>query len=210
MLKFVDEVKIEVRAGDGGNGAVAFRHEKYIPFGGPSGGDGGRGGSVVMVADPNLTTLLDFHYQQHHRAPSGQNGMGSDCNGRGGEDLILRVPVGTLVKEASSGKLLHDFEKPEERFVVCKGGKGGLGNMNFATATRQAPRFAEPGTPGERRESSSSCDSWRMWASWASPTPARAPSSAGSPRPVQGGRLPLHHPRPPTWAWWPTATIATS
>lgn len=152
MLKFVDEARIEIKAGDGGDGAVAFRHEKFMPMGGPSGGDGGRGGNVILVADSNLSTLLDFHYLQHHKAPNGEKGGGSDCNGRGGKDLVLRVPVGTRVKDAKTGEVLHEMETIGEEWVVAKGGKGGLGNMNFATSTRQAPRFAEPGTPGERKE----------------------------------------------------------
>ena len=152
MLKFVDEAQIEVKAGDGGDGCVAFRREKYVPNGGPSGGDGGRGGDIVLVADDGLSTLLDFHFLQHHKARNGEKGGGSDCNGRGAEDLVLRVPVGTRVKDAHSGELLHELEQAGERWVVAKGGKGGLGNMNFATSTRQAPRFAEPGTPGERKD----------------------------------------------------------
>lgn len=150
-MKFVDQVRIEVKAGDGGAGAVAFRREKFAPKGGPSGGDGGRGGSVIFRADPMLTTLLDYRYQQHHRAPVGEGGKGSDCNGRDGEDLVLRVPVGTLFKDAESGEVLADLTAAGQEWVAAKGGRGGLGNMNFATATRQAPRFAQPGTPGEHR-----------------------------------------------------------
>ena len=150
-MKFVDQVSIQVKAGDGGNGAVAFRREKFIERGGPSGGDGGNGGSVVFEADPQLTTLLDYRYQQHHRARSGQHGMGSDCNGAGAEDLVLRIPVGTLVKDEDSGQLLADLGTPGERVVVAQGGRGGLGNINFATSTRQTPRFAQEGKPGEER-----------------------------------------------------------
>ncbi|HVG60233.1 MAG TPA: GTPase ObgE [Hyalangium sp.] len=150
-MKFVDEVRIYVKAGDGGNGAVAFRREKFVERGGPSGGDGGNGGSVVFVADPQLTTLLDFRYQQHHRAKNGENGMGSDCNGRASEDLILKVPSGTLIREAGSGELLADLSEPGQRYVAAQGGRGGLGNMNFATSTRQTPRFAQEGTKGEER-----------------------------------------------------------
>ena len=150
-MKFVDEVRIFVKAGDGGHGAVAFRREKFIERGGPSGGDGGNGGSVVFVADPQLTTLLDFRYQQHHRAKSGENGMGSDCNGRASEDMILKVPAGTLIREADSGELLADLSDPGQRYVAAQGGRGGLGNMNFATSTRQTPRFAQEGTKGEER-----------------------------------------------------------
>jgi GTP-binding protein len=150
-MKFVDEVRIFVKAGDGGNGAVAFRREKFIERGGPSGGDGGNGGSVVFVANPQLTTLLDFRYQQHHRARNGENGMGSDCNGRASEDMILKVPVGTLIRDAGSGEVLADLSASEQRFVAAQGGRGGLGNMNFATSTRQTPRFAQDGTKGEER-----------------------------------------------------------
>ncbi|HWV39052.1 MAG TPA: GTPase ObgE [Vulgatibacter sp.] len=148
-MKFVDQVRIFVKAGDGGGGAIAFRREKFIAKGGPSGGDGGDGGSVIFRADPQLTTLLDYRYQQHHRAQNGQPGMGSDCNGRAGEDLILRVPVGTVFFDHGSGEQLADLAEPGQEWVAARGGRGGLGNMNFATSTRQAPRFAQPGTPGE-------------------------------------------------------------
>ncbi|WP_375743371.1 GTPase ObgE [Corallococcus interemptor] len=148
-MKFVDEVRIYVKAGDGGNGAVAFRREKFIERGGPNGGDGGNGGSVVFVANPQLTTLLDYRYQQHHRAKSGEHGMGSDCNGHGAEDLVLQVPVGTLIRDEQTGELLVDLSDPGQRFVAAKGGRGGLGNMNFATSTRQTPRFAQDGGKGE-------------------------------------------------------------
>jgi GTPase len=148
-MKFVDQVHILVKAGDGGNGAVAFRREKYIDKGGPSGGDGGNGGSVVFEADPQLTTLLDFRFQQHHRARSGQHGMGSDMNGRAGDDLVLRAPLGTLVIDEATGTLLKDLSTPGERWIVAQGGRGGWGNMNFATSTRQTPRFAQDGTFGQ-------------------------------------------------------------
>jgi GTP-binding protein len=148
-MKFVDEVRIFVKAGDGGNGAVSFRREKFIERGGPNGGDGGNGGSVIFVADPQLTTLLDFRYQQHHRAKNGENGMGSDCNGRGAEDMILKVPSGTLIRNTDTGELLVDLSEPGQQYVAAKGGRGGLGNMNFATSTRQTPRFAQEGTKGE-------------------------------------------------------------
>lgn len=148
-MKFVDEVRIFVKAGDGGNGAVAFKREKYVERGGPCGGDGGNGGSVVFRADPQLTTLLDFRYLQHHRAKDGEHGLGSDCNGRGSEDMILRVPVGTLIRQYESGTLLCDLGEAGQEYVAAKGGRGGLGNMNFATSTRQTPRFAQDGTAGE-------------------------------------------------------------
>ncbi|MFY2556672.1 GTPase ObgE [Corallococcus terminator] len=148
-MKFVDEVRIFVKAGDGGNGSVSFRREKFIERGGPNGGDGGNGGSVIFVGDPQLTTLLDYRYQQHHRAKNGEHGMGSDCNGRASDDMILRVPVGTLVKDHHTEELLVDLSEPGQRWVAAKGGRGGLGNMNFATSTRQTPRFAQDGTKGE-------------------------------------------------------------
>ena len=150
-MKFVDQVSIQVKAGDGGNGAVAFRREKFVERGGPSGGDGGNGGSVVFEADTGLTTLLDYRYQQHHRAKNGQHGMGSDMNGASAEDLVLRVPVGTLIRDQDSGELLADLAAPGARAVIARGGRGGLGNMNFATSTRQTPRFAQDGKPGEER-----------------------------------------------------------
>jgi GTP-binding protein len=151
-MKFVDEVRIYVKAGDGGNGAVAWRREKFIPRGGPAGGDGGDGGDVVLVVDPNLSTLLDFRYVREHRARNGEHGQGSDMNGRNGPPLELRIPPGTVVKDAASGEVVVDLGTPGERYVIAKGGKGGLGNMNFATSTNQAPRFAEDGTPGEEKE----------------------------------------------------------
>ncbi|MFZ5439010.1 MAG: GTPase ObgE [Myxococcota bacterium] len=150
-MKFVDQVRIYVKAGDGGNGAVAFRREKYVDKGGPSGGDGGNGGSVIFEADPQLTTLLDFRFQQHHRAQSGQHGMGSDMNGKAGEDLVLKAPLGTLVIDEATGETLKDLSTPGERWVAAQGGRGGWGNMNFATSTRQTPRFAQDGTPGEEK-----------------------------------------------------------
>jgi GTPase len=151
-MKFVDEVGIHVKAGDGGNGAVAWRREKFVPRGGPAGGDGGNGGDVVLVVDPQLSTLLDYRYVREHRAKSGGHGMGSDMNGADGPDLELRVPPGTVVKDAGTGEVLADLGTPGERRVVAKGGRGGLGNMNFATSTNQAPRYAEDGTPGEERD----------------------------------------------------------
>jgi GTP-binding protein len=150
-LKFVDEVQIRVKAGDGGDGAVAWRREKFIPRGGPAGGDGGNGGDVVLTVDTGLSTLLDYRYVREHKARSGEKGGGSDMNGRNGEDLVLRVPPGTIVKDAATGELLADL-KEGDRFVLAKGGKGGLGNMNFASSVNQAPRFAEDGTPGVEKD----------------------------------------------------------
>jgi GTP-binding protein len=151
-MKFVDEVIITVKAGDGGDGAVAWRREKYVPRGGPAGGDGGNGGSVVLVVDPQLSTLLDYRYVREHRAKNGEGGRGSDQNGHAGPDLVLRIPQGTLVRDLATGEILADLSGGGERYVVAKGGKGGLGNMNFATSTNQAPRYAEKGTPGEERK----------------------------------------------------------
>jgi len=151
-MKFVDEVRIRVKAGDGGDGAIAWRREKFIPRGGPAGGDGGNGGDVVLAVDPQLSTLLDYRFVREHKARSGGHGMGSDCNGKDGDTLVLHVPRGTVVKDPGTGEILADLSGPEDRVVVAKGGRGGLGNMNFASSTNQAPRYAEPGTPGEERE----------------------------------------------------------
>ena len=151
-MKFVDEVRIHVKAGDGGDGAVAWRREKFVPRGGPAGGDGGDGGDVVLLVDPQLGTLLDYRYVREHRARSGENGRGADQNGRSGPPLELRMPPGTVVKDAVSGEVLADLAEPGERLVVARGGRGGLGNMNFATSTNQAPRYAQEGSPGEERE----------------------------------------------------------
>src|SRR5512147_2140440 len=151
-MKFVDEVRIRVKAGDGGDGAVAWRREKFIPRGGPAGGDGGNGGSVVLVVDPQLSTLLDYRYVREHKAKSGGHGLGSDMNGADAPDLVLRVPPGTVVKDYATGETIADLGEAHQRFVVAKGGRGGLGNMNFATSTNQAPRYAQDGTPGEERD----------------------------------------------------------
>jgi GTP-binding protein len=148
---FVDEVEIHVRAGDGGRGCVSFRREKYVPRGGPDGGDGGRGGSVILEADEGLSTLLDFRYQRQYGAARGGHGEGSDRHGANGADLVLRVPVGTVVRERAEGRLLGDLTRHGEQLVVARGGRGGRGNARFATSTRRAPRHAEPGEAGEER-----------------------------------------------------------
>ena len=145
---FVDVARITVKAGRGGDGAVSFRREKYVAAGGPDGGDGGRGGDVIFVADPNLSTLMDFRYKRKYAAQSGENGKSSNSYGKSGEDLVIRVPRGTLVKDAETGGLIADISD-DEPVVVAKGGRGGLGNRHFATPTRQIPRFAKPGLPGE-------------------------------------------------------------
>ncbi len=148
---FVDIAKIFIKAGDGGDGAVAFHREKYVASGGPDGGDGGRGGNIVFVADSNLSTLADFRYKRKYTAQKGENGRGGRCNGKKAEDLIIRVPKGTVIREAESGRILADISD-DEPVIVAKGGKGGWGNIHFATPTRQTPRFAKPGLPGESYE----------------------------------------------------------
>jgi GTPase len=151
-VKFVDQCDVSVVAGKGGNGSVAFRREKFVPFGGPSGGDGGNGGDVVFLADPGLSTLLDITYAHTLRAPHGQHGMGKDCYGKGGEALVCRVPVGTQVFTQDTHELLFDMNEPHMRIVVAKGGKGGRGNMHFATPYDRAPRRAEAGLLGEEKQ----------------------------------------------------------
>jgi GTP-binding protein len=150
-VDFVDEVTLEVVAGDGGNGCVAFRREKYVPLGGPSGGDGGRGGSVVLVAHDRLSTLYDLRYRKVVRAERGEDGRGKDQFGKAGRDIRVEVPVGTQVYDVESGELLTDLQESGEQWVVAKGGRGGRGNMKFATPYDRAPRRSEPGTPGERK-----------------------------------------------------------
>ncbi|MDQ2730020.1 MAG: GTPase ObgE [Armatimonadota bacterium] len=149
---FVDEVKIALRAGSGGNGLSTFRQEKYAPRGGPDGGDGGHGGSIYLIADPAVTTLLDFRYKHHHRAQSGGNGQRSDKHGKKGEDLLLLVPVGTIVKDAADAGILGDLVEEGQRLLVAQGGRGGRGNARFCSPTNRAPRFAENGEPGEERD----------------------------------------------------------
>src|SRR5437016_3445142 len=151
-MKFVDEVRIRVEAGDGGRGCVSFRREKYVPRGGPNGGDGGDGGDVVLVVDRGLSTLVDLSYPQQLRAGRGEHGRGKDQHGAQGADLVLRVPPGTLVYDVDPGELVADLRGAGERAVVARGGRGGRGNMNFATPTNRAPRRAEPGLPGEKRD----------------------------------------------------------
>lgn len=148
-MKFLDQAKIYIRSGDGGSGCCAFRHEKYIEFGGPSGGNGGRGGDVVFEAVPNLNTLIDFRYQQHFKAEKGRNGEGSERTGRKGETLVIKVPVGTEIVADDGETVIKDMVTPYERFTIAKGGDGGLGNASYKTSTNQAPRRADPGWPGE-------------------------------------------------------------
>ncbi len=151
MPAFVDKARIHLRAGKGGDGAVAFHREKYVAAGGPDGGDGGRGGNVVFVPDDQMTTLMDFRYKRKYTAADGANGQGKRCAGKNGEDLLVHVPRGTLIRDTASGALMHDMSDGS-RYVAAKGGRGGWGNMHFATPTRQVPRFAKPGLPGEERD----------------------------------------------------------
>ena len=148
-MKFLDQVKIYIKAGNGGDGSPSFRREKFIEFGGPDGGDGGKGGSVILKAEQNLNTLIDFRYQQHHKAKRGENGAGQNRTGKSGEDLILKVPIGTQVFEEDNKTLIYDFTKISEEFVAAAGGKGGLGNTRFKSSTNRAPRKFTKGTRGE-------------------------------------------------------------
>jgi len=149
---FIDEAKIKVKAGDGGNGCVAFRREKFVPRGGPSGGDGGHGGDVIMESTERHNTLVHFRFNPEYKAGRGAHGEGSNKSGAAGNDVILKVPVGTILYDVASGEKLHDFSRPDERIVIAKGGKGGRGNQHFANSVHQAPRFAEAGREGEYRE----------------------------------------------------------
>src|SRR5213083_1877328 len=148
---FIDEAKIRVKAGDGGNGCVAFRREKYVPRGGPSGGDGGKGGDIYMESSERHNTLVHFRFNPEYKAQRGRHGEGANKTGREGEDIILKVPVGTILYDDETGEKIHDFSQPDERIVVARGGRGGRGNARFATSTHQAPREHEDGRPGEER-----------------------------------------------------------
>jgi GTP-binding protein len=150
-MKFLDEAKVYIRSGDGGNGCVAFRREKFIEFGGPSGGNGGRGGDVIIESVDGLNTLIDYRYQQHFKAQKGTNGMGKDRHGANGKSIVLKVPVGTQVFDEDRETLLHDFTELGEKFVLATGGNGGFGNAHFKSSTNRAPRNANPGAPGEER-----------------------------------------------------------
>ncbi|GGJ67370.1 GTP-binding protein [Anoxybacillus voinovskiensis] len=149
---FVDQVKIYVKGGDGGNGMVAFRREKYVPKGGPAGGDGGKGGDVIFIVDEGLRTLMDFRYQRHFKAPKGENGMSKGQHGKNAEDLVVKIPPGTVVMDAATKQVLADLTEHGQRFIVAKGGRGGRGNMRFATPANPAPEIAENGEPGEERD----------------------------------------------------------
>jgi len=151
-MKFVDEAYIDIAAGDGGNGCVSFRHEKYKEFGGPNGGDGGRGGHVYAVADPSLNTLVDFRFSRRHEAKRGEHGMGSDMFGAAADDIVLKMPVGTIITDAETGDVLYELLQPGEKIMIAKGGDGGFGNMRFKSAINRAPRQKTPGWPGERKQ----------------------------------------------------------
>jgi GTP-binding protein len=150
-MKFIDEAKIEVHAGDGGHGSPSFRRERSVPRGGPDGGDGGHGGSIWACADRNINTLIDYRFARIHRAKNGGKGMGADCNGRGGEDVVLRMPVGTVIRDAESGEPVADLAKDGERALLARGGKGGLGNVHFKSSINRAPRQFTRGEAGESR-----------------------------------------------------------
>ena len=149
---FIDEAKIRVKAGNGGNGCMAFRREKFVPRGGPSGGDGGRGGDVIMESSNRHNTLIHFRYNPEHKGQRGEHGMGSNCTGLDGRSVTLKVPVGTALYDMETGELVHDFQEPDEQVVIAKGGRGGRGNQHFATSTHQAPREHELGRSGEERQ----------------------------------------------------------
>jgi GTP-binding protein len=150
-MKFIDEAHIEVHAGKGGDGAVSFRREKYVPRGGPDGGDGGRGGSVVAVADRNINTLVEYRFARIHRARDGERGGGRQCNGKSAQDVILRMPAGTVITDARTGEIVVDLADHEQQAVLAQGGRGGLGNVNFKSSTNRAPRQSTPGEAGEHR-----------------------------------------------------------
>ena len=148
---FIDEARIRIKAGDGGNGCMAFRREKFVPRGGPSGGDGGHGGDIIMESSQRHNTLVHFRFNPEHKAGRGEHGMGSNCSGREGEDIVLKVPVGTVLYDEETGEQVHEFLHPDERIVVAHGGRGGRGNQHFATSTHQAPREHELGRPGDEK-----------------------------------------------------------
>jgi GTPase len=151
-MKFVDEATIDVAAGNGGNGCMSFRREKFIPFGGPNGGDGGRGGSVYAVGDRNLNTLIDYRYARRHEARNGENGRGSDQFGAAADDIVLRMPMGTIITDVDTGQVIAELLVPDEKVLLAKGGDGGFGNMHFKSSTNRAPRQKTPGWPGESRK----------------------------------------------------------
>jgi GTP-binding protein len=150
-MQFIDHVNVNVKAGNGGRGCASFRREKYIPKGGPSGGDGGRGGHIIFIATRNINTLLDIKYQQRYRAEKGQHGMGKEMHGKNGKDLIIPVPLGTIVIDSDSDEILCDLVEESQEFIAARGGRGGLGNVHFKSSVNQAPKYAQPGEPGEEK-----------------------------------------------------------
>jgi len=204
-MKFVDEAYIDIAAGDGGNGCVSFRHEKYKEFGGPNGGDGGRGGHVFAVADPNLNTLVDFRYSRRHEAKRGQHGLGSDMFGHAGEDITLKMPVGTIITDAETGDVLFELLVPGEVITIAKGGDGGFGNMRFKSAINRAPRQKTPGWPGEKRNLKLELKVLADVGLLGMPT--RASPRSSPPFPTRAPKLPITPSPPciPIWAWcvWP-------
>lgn len=171
-MKFIDEARIEVMAGKGGNGSASMRREKFVPRGGPDGGDGGRGGSVVAVADENINTLVEYRFVKKYIAKNGENGRGADCYGKGGDDIELRMPVGTVIVDADTGQQLADLAKHGERVVLAQGGKGGLGNIHFKSSVNRAPRQFTHGEAGEIRSLRLELKVLEMWVYWACPMPA--------------------------------------
>lgn len=151
-MKFIDEAKIYVKAGDGGNGVASFRREKYIPMGGPDGGDGGKGGSIYVIADRNINTLVDYRYTRKFLAQRGENGRGSDCYGAGGEDIVMRMPVGTVISDLNTDEVIADLDHHDKKVLIARGGKGGLGNIHFKSSTNRSPRKCTKGEPGEEFE----------------------------------------------------------
>jgi len=151
-MKFIDEAKIQVLAGKGGDGAASFRREKFIPNGGPDGGDGGRGGSIFALADLNINTLVDYRFARLHRAKKGENGRGSDCYGKGAEDIVLRMPVGTVITDTATGEVVADLKRHQQKALLAKGGEGGIGNLHFKSSTNRAPRQFTHGEPGQEFE----------------------------------------------------------
>jgi GTP-binding protein len=209
-MKFIDEAKIYVAAGDGGNGVASFRREKYEPEGGPNGGDGGRGGSVYVVADRNLNTLIEFRYTRKFLAQRGENGASSDCYGKGGKDITLHVPVGTVIADVNANEIVADLDVDGKKVLLAKGGKGGLGNIHFKSSTNRAPRQCTKGEPGEERDLRLELRVLADVGLLGCPMPARAPSSAPFRR--RARRSPTIRSPPCTriWAWCASARTRAS